>query len=39
MVLLDGKKLSEEILLEISEEVQYRKKSNKKAPHLAAILV
>lgn len=39
MKLLDGKKLSEEILNEISVEVLKRKKENKKTPHLAAILV
>lgn len=38
-MLLDGKKLSEEILNEISQEVLERKKKNKKTPHLAAILV
>ncbi|TAF74390.1 MAG: bifunctional methylenetetrahydrofolate dehydrogenase/methenyltetrahydrofolate cyclohydrolase FolD [Bacteroidetes bacterium] len=39
MILLDGKKLSEEILNEISQEVLERKNKNKKIPHLAAILV
>lgn len=39
MILLDGKKLSEEILNEISQEVLERKNKNKKTPHLAAILV
>lgn len=37
--LLDGKKLSEEILAEIALEVSQIKSSGKKAPHLAAILV
>lgn len=39
MVLLDGKKLSKEIELEIAEKVQVLKNEGKKAPHLAAILV
>lgn len=39
MILLDGKKLSEEILNEISKEVLERKNRNEKIPHLAAILV
>jgi methylenetetrahydrofolate dehydrogenase (NADP+)/methenyltetrahydrofolate cyclohydrolase len=39
MQLLDGKKLSEEILNEIAEEVIQIKVSGKRAPHLAAILV
>lgn len=39
MQLLDGKKVSEEILAEIAEEVAARKQSGKKTPHLAAILV
>ena len=37
--LLDGKKLSEEILNEIAEEVKQLKADGKKTPHLAAILV
>lgn len=37
--LLDGKKISEEVLLEIAEEVKNIKKAGKRAPHLAAILV
>lgn len=37
--LLDGKKLSEEILREIAEEVSLIKQSGRRAPHLAAILV
>jgi methylenetetrahydrofolate dehydrogenase (NADP+)/methenyltetrahydrofolate cyclohydrolase len=39
MVLLDGKKLSEEILNEISEEVKNIKAKGGKTPHLAAIIV
>jgi len=39
MQLLDGKKVSEELLAEIAEQVTARKNSGKKAPHLAAILV
>lgn len=39
MVLLDGKKLSKEIELEIAEKIQVLKNEGKKAPHLAAILV
>lgn len=39
MQLLDGKKVSEEILAEIATEVAARKQSGKKTPHLAAILV
>ena len=39
MQLLDGKKVSEELLAEIAEQVAARKNSGKKAPHLAAILV
>ncbi|TAG54288.1 MAG: bifunctional 5,10-methylene-tetrahydrofolate dehydrogenase/5,10-methylene-tetrahydrofolate cyclohydrolase [Cytophagales bacterium] len=39
MILLDGKKLSEEILDEIAKKVDKIKKNNKKVPHLAAILV
>ena len=37
--LLDGKKLSEEILAEIAEEVSVIKSKGGKVPHLAAILV
>ncbi|HVD97467.1 MAG TPA: tetrahydrofolate dehydrogenase/cyclohydrolase catalytic domain-containing protein [Cytophagaceae bacterium] len=39
MVLLDGKKLSEEILNEITEEVKSIKAKGGKIPHLAAIIV
>lgn len=39
MQLLDGKLVSESILAEIAEEVSARKKSGRKTPHLAAILV
>jgi methylenetetrahydrofolate dehydrogenase (NADP+) / methenyltetrahydrofolate cyclohydrolase len=39
MQLLDGKKLSEEIKLEIAEEVKNIRRSAGKTPHLAAILV
>ncbi len=39
MTLLDGKKLSEEILSEIAIEVAELKRKGKRAPHLAAILV
>lgn len=39
MILLDGKKLSEEILAEIAAEVAKLKEEGKKVPHLAAILV
>lgn len=39
MTILDGKKLSAEILEEISKKVIIRKQNNKKTPHLAAILV
>lgn len=39
MVLLDGKKTSEDIKSEIAEAVKKRKASGKKTPHLAAILV
>ena len=38
-ILLDGKKLSEEILLELAGEVKNLTESGKRAPHLAAILV
>ena len=37
--LLDGKKISEELLAEIAEEVTVLKREGKKVPHLAAILV
>lgn len=37
--LLDGKKLSEEILGEIAHEVTILKSAQKKVPHLAAVLV
>ena len=39
MELLDGKKLSEEILSEIAIEVAQRVKDGKKRPHLVAVLV
>jgi methylenetetrahydrofolate dehydrogenase (NADP+)/methenyltetrahydrofolate cyclohydrolase len=39
MILLDGKKLSEEILNEITEEVKTIKAKGGKVPHLAAIIV
>jgi methylenetetrahydrofolate dehydrogenase (NADP+)/methenyltetrahydrofolate cyclohydrolase len=39
MILLDGKKISEEIQSEIAAEVQKIKSSGGKVPHLAAILV
>lgn len=39
MQLLDGKKVSEQILSEIAQEVEARIASGKKRPHLAAILV
>jgi methylenetetrahydrofolate dehydrogenase (NADP+)/methenyltetrahydrofolate cyclohydrolase len=39
MQLLDGKKLSEEILSEIALEVLEIKKAGEKVPHLAAVLV
>lgn len=39
MVLLDGKKLSEELKLEIAKEVEQLVASGGKRPHLAAILV
>ncbi len=39
MQLLDGKKLSEEILAEIAAEVVEIKKKGAKVPHLAAVLV
>ena len=39
MVLLDGKRTSQEIKQELAESVNQRKKAGKKIPHLAAILV
>ena len=39
MIIIDGKKISEDILNEISLEVQTRTKRGDKTPHLAAILV
>src|SRR5579863_5895308 len=39
MQLLDGKKVSEEILEEIKAEVDAFKKEGKKVPHLAVVLV
>ncbi len=39
MQLLDGKKVSEELLAEIAGAVEKRRQSGKKTPHLAAILV
>ncbi len=39
MILLDGKKLSSEIKLEIAAEVSQLKSLGKKTPHLAAVLV
>jgi len=39
MVLLDGKKTSQDIQLEIAEKVEQLKAEGKKTPHLAAILV
>ncbi|MGB5243839.1 MAG: bifunctional 5,10-methylenetetrahydrofolate dehydrogenase/5,10-methenyltetrahydrofolate cyclohydrolase [Lutimonas sp.] len=39
MVLLDGKKTSEEIKQEIAEAVALRKNAGKKIPHLAAVIV
>ncbi|GAB1309468.1 tetrahydrofolate dehydrogenase/cyclohydrolase catalytic domain-containing protein [Urechidicola sp. KH5] len=39
MVLLDGKKTSEELKVEIAASVQELKEQGKKTPHLAAILV
>lgn len=39
MELLDGKKVSEQVLLEIAEEVKKIKTLGKRAPHLAAVLV
>lgn len=39
MTIIDGKKISEEIQGEIAAEVQRLKAADKKAPHLAAVLV
>ena len=39
MVLLDGKKLSEEIQAELAQKVSHLKSEGKKIPHLAAVLV
>src|SRR4051812_29350616 len=39
MQLLDGKKLSSEIKLEIADQVSQLKAAGKKIPHLAAVLV
>ena len=39
MTILDGKKTSEQIKLEIAEEVKQLKSAGKKVPHLAAVLV
>jgi methylenetetrahydrofolate dehydrogenase (NADP+) / methenyltetrahydrofolate cyclohydrolase len=39
MILLDGKAVSEKLLLEIKEEVKKITESGKRAPHLAAVLV
>lgn len=39
MPLLDGKAVSEKLLLEIKQEVEIIKQHGKRAPHLAAILV
>ncbi len=39
MILLDGKKISNEIKNEIAVEVAQLKATNGKRPHLAAILV
>lgn len=39
MKILDGKKLAETIKLELAEEVKKLQESNKKIPHLAAVLV
>lgn len=38
-VLLDGKKLSQEIQLEIKQSIEERRSNGKKIPHLAAVLV
>lgn len=39
MILIDGKKTSEEIKIEIAEEVKQIVASGRRAPHLAAVLV
>jgi methylenetetrahydrofolate dehydrogenase (NADP+)/methenyltetrahydrofolate cyclohydrolase len=39
MILIDGKKVAAEMKLEIAAKVELMKKSSKKTPHLAAILV
>jgi len=39
MVLLDGKKTSQDIKNEIAAEVQKRKEKGLKTPHLAAVIV
>lgn len=39
MILLDGKKIADQIKAEIAEEVKLLKAQGKKVPHLAAILV
>jgi methylenetetrahydrofolate dehydrogenase (NADP+)/methenyltetrahydrofolate cyclohydrolase len=39
MILIDGKATSEQIKLEIAEEVRKRKENGLKSPHLAAIIV
>jgi len=38
-IILDGKKLSQEIQAEIKAEIDLRKQQGKKVPHLAAVLV
>ncbi len=38
-IILDGKKLSQEIQVEIKAEIELRKQQGKKVPHLAAVLV
>lgn len=39
MQIIDGKKISEQIQLEIAEEIKLRKNSGLKIPHLAALIV
>src|SRR3954469_17220974 len=39
MILLDGKKTSEDIKIEITAEVDKMKKNGEKVPHLAAVIV
>ena len=39
MILLDGKKTSEDIKIEITAEVDLMKKNGEKVPHLAAVIV